>query len=69
MAVVLLGVVGMVVQAIATDKMVLLVPATFFTLLEVALAAMIRAGFRKQRELEAAAQRLMREFPPHGFAP
>ncbi|MFD8381526.1 hypothetical protein ACFV2X_23820 [Streptomyces sp. NPDC059679] len=69
MAVVLLGVVGMVVQAIATDKMVLLVPATFFTLLEVALTAMIRAGFRKQRQLEAAAQRLVREFPPHGFAP
>lgn len=69
MVVVLPGVGGMVGQAVATGKMVLLVPATFFTLLEVALVAMIRAGFRKQRQLEAAAGRLMQQFPPHGFAP
>ncbi|MEU1662113.1 hypothetical protein ABZ547_00655 [Streptomyces sparsogenes] len=60
---------GMVVQALTGDKAVLLVPAAFFTLLDVALAAMIRAGFRKQRQLEAEAEGLMRRFPPHGFGP
>ncbi|MDX3227930.1 hypothetical protein [Streptomyces sp. ME19-01-6] len=69
MVVVLLGIGGMAMQAITTDKAALLVPAAFFTLLEAALVAMIWAGFRKQRQLEAAAQRLMRQFPPHGFAP
>ncbi|KUJ69445.1 hypothetical protein ACZ90_11175 [Streptomyces albus subsp. albus] len=64
-----LGVIGAAAQLISTGKGVLLAPLCFAALLTVALVMLMWQRIRKRRALLAEADRLMRQYPPHGFQP